>query len=113
MNRAVAAAVLLLLVLTCAVGSSLLLRRQTNELITLAEKALNNESLSAQLVEAWEEQQTAFSVFLGHNHFESLNSSVKVLPYLKQEEYRKACAETIVKLEELKSHISFSVRNLF
>ena len=113
MNRLIAAVILLSLVLVCALGSSALLRRQTNELIAFAEQALKDEGLAPELVAAWDKSQTAFAVFLGHDHFESLNSSVKVLPCLTQEEYRRACAETIVKLEELKSHISFSVRNLF
>ena len=113
MNRTIAAVVLLAAVLLGAVGSSALLRRQTDELIELAGQALKDEARAPELVEAWEKRQTAFSVFLGHNHFESLNGSVRVLPYLTREEYRKACAETIVKLEELKSHISFSLKNLF
>ncbi len=113
MNRTIAAAVLLAVVLLGAVSSSLLLRRQTNELISLAEQALEDEAGAKELVKTWEKRQTAFSVLLGHDHFESLNGSVRTLPYLKGEEYRKTCAETIVKLEELKSHVSFSVKNLF
>lgn len=113
MNRTIAAAVLLLVVLISAVGTSLLLRRQTNELIALAEQTFDNPTRAPELVKAWEKRQTAYAILIGHNHFESLNSSVKVLPYLERDEYRQACAETIVKLEELKSHVTFSIQTLF
>ncbi|HBL40336.1 MAG TPA: hypothetical protein DDY98_01710 [Ruminococcaceae bacterium] len=113
MNRTFIAVIFLFLVIVTAVTSSAYLNRQTDELLTLAEKAFRNEALAPELVTKWEEKQVAFAVFLGHDHFESLNGSVKVLPYLKQEDYREACAEAIVKLEELKSHISFSFKNLF
>ena len=113
MNRTVAAVILLLLVLASALGSSTLLRRQTDELLALAGQALRDETSASELVEAWEKRQTVFAIFLGHNHFESLNSAVRVLPYLTKEEYREACAQAIVKLEELDSHISFSLKNLF
>ncbi len=113
MNRTLIAIILLLVVLVTAVTSSIFLGRQTEELLTLAEKALNNESAAVDLVGAWDEKQIFFSVFLGHDHFESLNSSMRVLPYLTREDYRQACAETIVKLKELKGHISFSFKNLF
>ena len=113
MNRTIAAAVLLLLVLSSAVGTSLLLRRQTNELIALAEQAFQDDARTDELVAAWEKRQAAFAVLLGHDHFENLNSAVRVLPYLEREEYREALAEAIVRLEELKSHVSFSVQTLF
>ena len=113
MNRTIAAAVLLLVVLISAVGTSLLLRRQTNELIALAEQAFQDDARTDELVAAWEKRQAAFAVLLGHDHFENLNGSVRVLPYLTGAEYREACAQAIVRLQELDSHISFSVRNLF
>ena len=113
MNRTIAAVTLLLLVLACAFSSSALLRRQTGELLTLAEQALEDETRAPAFAAAWEKKQTVFAVFLGHDHFENLNSSVRVLPYLTGAEYREACAQAIVRLQELDSHISFSVRNLF
>lgn len=113
MKRGLIAVILLALIVTTAAISSVVLTKRLDTLSSLAENALGSEENAKKLEDGWEKNRVLFSVFIGHNHFEQLNADACALKYLEGEEYRTVCADIIVRLDELKDHVSFSIGNLF
>lgn len=113
MKRGIAAILIVVCVGAAALATNSCMEKQAHELIETAQSTFDGKTEFSELYEKWNNVNTFFSFFIGHNRLEAVSSNLEQIKYEEAEERQESLAEIIAQLKGLKEHISVSLYNIF